>query len=127
MKRYTIRMGKKDSVFVLEDSEERMKWFRERLPQLVQTDTSDKAIAILAEKQFDWVFLDHDLSLLDYAGNQTQLTGTGRDVAKFLSGMNWVGHNVVIHSWNPMGAAAMKDLLHGAVAIPFGQFDIEFV
>jgi hypothetical protein len=127
MKPYVVRMKKTDSVFVLEDSESRMKWFYEQFPKLVWADTADKAIAILAEKQFDWVFLDHDLGLLDYTGANIGDVGNGQEVAKFLSGQNWVGHNVVIHSWNPACAAKMKDLLKGATAIPFGQFDIEFI
>lgn len=127
MKPYVIRAHKDDSVFVLEDSEARMIWFRERFPNLVWADTADKAITILAEKEFHWVFLDHDLGLLDYNGKNVSDVGYGQEVAKFLSGQNWVGYNVVIHSWNPVCAAKMKDLLKGATAIPFGQFDIEFV
>lgn len=127
MKRYTIRVGKSDSVFVLEDSEARMAWFRKRCPNLVHAESADEAIKILATKQFDWVFLDHDLGLLDYTGYTAHGNGTGRDVAKYLSGTNWLADNCVIHSWNPMGAAAMKDILIGASAIPFGQFEIELV
>lgn len=120
-----IRMYKKDSVFLLEDSEQRIEWFRKRFPDMVHTDTAEKAIAILAEKQFDWVFLDHDLGLLNYAGIGKE--GSGREVARFLSGKSWIGHNVIIHSWNPCGAALMKDILEGATAIPFGNFDVEFI
>jgi NAD+-processing family protein with receiver domain len=123
--RYKIRMGRKDSVFLLEDSDFRVDWFRKYFPELVLAQTVHEAIKILAEKQFDWVFLDHDLGLLDAVG-RTEL-GTGSDVARFLSGRTWIGHQVIIHSWNAMGAAHMKDLLKGAVAIPFGQFDIEFI
>lgn len=124
--RYKIRIKKGMSVFLLEDSEERIKWFKEKFPELVHAETVLQAIDILKDKQFDFVFLDHDLGMLDYADYSVGGEGTGRDVARFLSGKNWIGHNVVIHSWNPTGAAAMKDLLEGAVAIPFGQFDIEW-
>jgi len=45
-------------------------------------------------------------------------------VARYLSGRNFLGKNVFIHSWNPVGAAKMKDILVGAYAVPFGQFEI---
>ena len=122
-----VRIPEKSRVFLLEDSDHRIKWFRERLPNIVVATNVEDAIKILSEAVFDFVFLDHDLQLVDYQSYKESRTGTGRDVAKFLSGTGFVGKNVFIHSWNSMGAAAMKDCLAGAYAIPFGQFEIEIV
>lgn len=124
---YKIRVSKKDRIFLLEDSEDRIKWFKGKFPELVHAATVKEAIPILEEKTFDWLFLDHDLGLLDYQGYTVNGEGTGRDVARFLSRHASFKSRVVIHSWNPVGAAAMKDILVGATAIPFGQFDIDFV
>jgi len=124
MKPYLIKIPRASRVLLLEDSETRIAWFAERLPYLEVARTRDDAIALLAARVYDFIFLDHDLGLLDYAG-RTGREGNGRDVAKFLSGTGWTGKNTVIHSWNPAGAAAMKDILRNACAIPFGQFEIE--
>jgi hypothetical protein len=110
-------------VFLLEDSEERIHWFRDRLPEIVVANNVTDAIVILAGQVFDYVFLDHDLGLLDYAGDPGT-SGTGAEVARYLSGRGFVGKNVFIHSWNTTGAARMKDILKGAFAVPWGQFDI---
>ena len=119
----TIAIPEGASVFLLEDSPERVEWFTHKIPDLVTADTADKAIAILAGKVFDFVFLDHDLGLMDYAGG-TGSMGNGQEVAHYLSGRGFLGKNVFIHSWNALGAAKMKDILEGAYAVPFGQFDI---
>lgn len=126
-KAYRITMKKNDSVFLLEDSEARIEWFKKQCPGVVVAETALQAIDILKDKEFDWVFLDHDLGLLDYAGYSAGGEGTGRDVARFLSGTGYIAKHCIIHSWNPKGAAAMKDILQGAVAIPFGQFDIDII
>lgn len=124
--RIRIRIPRNAKCFLLEDSFERIDWFRSKLPFLDVEDNVDDAIEALSQKAYDFVFLDHDLGLLDYAGASGEV-GNGRHVAHYLSGINFVGDNVVIHSWNSIGAAMMKDILKGASAIPFGQFDIDLV
>lgn len=121
-----IRIPRHAKCFLLEDSPERIAWFQDRLPSIDVTENVSDAIEALSHNVYDFVFLDHDLGLLDYAG-YTGPVGNGQAVASFLSGRGFIGHNVIIHSWNPMGAARMKDILEGAMAIPFGQFDIEFI
>jgi hypothetical protein len=120
-----IRIPRHARCFLLEDSEERIAWFVDRLPSIDMATNVHDAVEILAQKEYDFVFLDHDLGLLDYAG-YCGPEGSGKDVARYLSGRGFIGHNVLIHSWNSIGAAAMKDILEGAMAIPFGQFEIEF-
>lgn len=122
--RCTIRLPKGAKVFLLEDSEDRIVWFKKHIPDVVIAETALQAIDILKGTEFDFIFLDHDLGLLNYAGYAEHENGSGRDVARYLSGQGYIGKNVVIHSWNPVGAAQMKDLLEGAYAIPFGQFDL---
>jgi hypothetical protein len=123
--RITIRIPKKAKCFLLEDTQERIDWFKSKLPFLDTADNVKDAIAYLSTQKYDFVFLDHDLGLLDYAGYSAGQPGNGKDVARYLSGRNFMGDNVVIHSWNPVGAAAMKDILENASAIPFGQFEID--
>jgi hypothetical protein len=86
--------------------------------------TADEAISYLALEHFDFVFLDHDLGIMDQYG--TAPAGNGKMVAKFIASQGYIGDNVVIHSWNPDGAAEMKNALRNACVIPFGQFEIEF-
>jgi len=126
MKTVTVKIPADAMVFVLEDSEERIQWFLERLDKVVIAKTVDTAIQALAQDHFDFVFLDHDLGLLDYAG-ATGPEGNGQEVAKYLSGTGFLGKNVFIHSWNSAGATKMKDILVGAYAVPFGQFEIEVI
>ena len=70
---------------------------------------------------FDLILLDHDLS------DEDQMTmkevGTGTEFAKFLA--TQAPHcQVIIHSYNPDGAARMEKILHDAgwdvVRQPFG-------
>ena len=52
-------------VFVLDDTEDRISWFRQRIPGLRYAKTCDEALQILSTEKFDCVFLDHDLSWVD--------------------------------------------------------------
>jgi hypothetical protein len=109
-------------VFLLEDDEVRIKWFLERLPGAVIATEPDEAKAILdANPPFDFVFLDHDLGLRDYHG--AGIEGNGQHVARYLAERGETGLNTVVHSWNPVGASAIKTILPNATVIPFGQFE----
>jgi|SRR5581483_6471418 len=119
-----IKIPRGARVLLLEDSDNRIAWFKQRVSNLTLVQTADEAIEVIARspQPFDIVFLDHDLGVLHADGTCPQ--GTGFQVAKYLAGRRYLGENVVIHSWNADGAAAMKDALYGAVAIPFGQFEL---
>lgn len=56
-----------EKVLLLEDSDARIKWFRERVPEnsLTVVSTVNDAIAAMATNVFDIMFLDHDLGFLD--------------------------------------------------------------
>ena len=111
-------------VLLLEDSQARIKWFNERIPDIFIANTVGEAITLLASKQFDVFFLDHDLGLLDADGKPGP-EGNGAMFAKYLSETGYLGGDTVIHSWNPTGAANMAKSLPNATVIPFGKFEIE--
>lgn len=110
-------------VFILEDSRERIQWFRERVPQAAFAKTADEALSLLAGGEFKVIFLDHDLSYMD-AAHPERLHGNGKEVARYLARTKFQGL-VVIHSVNEAGAAAMKAHLKDARVAPFGSFEIE--
>lgn len=65
------------NILVVEDSEVRRAWFRERYKdanELVFTDDPDEAIELLKrEKEWDILFLDHDLGKEPKAGRNVSL------------------------------------------------------
>jgi hypothetical protein len=110
-------------VFVLDDSNERIAWFRQRMPQTAYAKTAGEARFILEENQFKIVFLDHDLGFLD-AADPHRLHHNGKEVARYLAMTRFQGI-VVIHSLNAVGAKIMHGYLPQARLAPFGTFDIE--
>lgn len=132
MSKVTIKLPREAKVFLLEDSQERISWFRKKLGNTLQTlvDRADDAIMMLSKHHYDTIFLDHDLGLLElvgYNGIKPGPEGTGLDVANHLASSKYLSELTVIHSWNPEGAKNMKNVLPNAVVVPFGQFDIEII
>jgi CheY-like chemotaxis protein len=109
-------------VFVLDDTEDRISWFRQRLPQMRYAKTAEAALEILSGEVFDLVFLDHDLSWMD-AGFPDRQHGNGKEVARYLARTKFSGR-VVIHSKNEDGVKAMRKILPAATLARFGDFDI---
>jgi len=109
------------NVFILEDSPERIRWFRERVPEATIVSTAEDALAILSQRSFDFCFLDHDLCFNDAAFPDRR--GSGERVAHYLAQKGFVGRTV-IHSVNEVGAMRMKARLHQAQIAPFGTFDV---
>jgi CheY-like chemotaxis protein len=95
-------------VLVVEDTEDRISWFRQRLPQAVFAKNAEAAFRALDQQTFTVVFLDHDLHWM-HADN-TIFKGTGKEVARFLAQKDFRGI-VIIHSRHVEGAAAMKKYL----------------
>lgn len=112
------------SVFVLDDTEERIAWFRSRLANLRFAKTCDEAVEILSAQQFDVVFLDHDLSWMD-AGFPNRLHGNGKEVARYLARTKFPG-KIVIHSRSDQ-AATMAKILPQATVTRFGEFEIAVI
>jgi hypothetical protein len=121
----TLRIPSAWPVFVLDDSDQRIAWFRQRVPQAVVAKTASQARSILEENKFKIVFLDHDLGFLD-AADPHRLYDNGKEVARYLAIRNFEGI-VVIHSLNAVGAIIMQGYLPQARLEPFGTFDIEQV
>lgn len=100
-------------VFVLDDTEERLRWFRERCPKMRFATTSQAALDILSSEKFDLVFLDHDLSFMD-AGFPLRQFGNGKEVARYLAYSKFPGR-IVIHSHSEQAQVMAKILPQAAV------------
>jgi hypothetical protein len=48
-------------VLILEDTEDRISWFRQRLPKAVFARCAKDALVVLSQREFKVVFLDHAL------------------------------------------------------------------
>lgn len=118
-----FKVPKSWPVFVLEDTADRIAWFRRQIPHAVIATSCDEALRILSTREFKIVFLDHDLGFLD-AAYPERLHGNGKEVARFLARTAFPGV-VVIHSKHEAGANAMKAYVPQASLAPFGTFEIE--
>jgi len=85
-------------------------------PDLDWTQTASETIQALKDKEYDAIFLDHDL------GGKVMVKsgiGTGYEVAE------WIAENleevpqVILHSMNPVGVENMKSVLPTADVVPF--------
>ena len=108
-------------VLVVEDTEDRISWFRQRMPRAVFAKSAEAALRALSQQEFKVAFLDHDLHWM-HADNSI-FKGTGKEVARFLSQNGFRGI-VIIHSRHVEGAAVMKKYLSNAKLAPFGSFEI---
>lgn len=120
-----IQVPQNARVFVLDDTQDRLFWFRQNLKGVAayrDATTAERAIEILEDQEFDYVFLDHDLTWMD-AGFPDRQHGNGKEVARFLAIKKFPG-KVVIHSKNDVGVAAMKKVLPTAEIARFGDFEI---
>ena len=104
-------------VLVVEDTEDRISWFRKRMPKAVFAKNAEAAFRALRQQEFKVVFLDHDLHWM-HADNSI-FKGTGKEVARFLAEKGFQGI-VIIHSKHEEGAAAMKSILRMLGSPPLG-------
>jgi len=105
-------------VFVLDDDEERLKWFK-RYFSKDQVDTAldvPSAIEMLDANDYDAVFLDHDLLPEHYGAKDHDDEHSGYAVAHALAqeAKRQRSATIIVHSLNPDGALRMTELLHGA-------------
>lgn len=116
-----VHIASSARVFVLDDTDSRISWFRARLPNMSYAKTSEAALEILSQEKFDMVFLDHDLHWMD-AGFPERQHGNGKEVARFLAIRKFSG-KIVIHS-HADAAAVMHKILPQAVRCRFDQLEI---
>ena len=109
-------------IFVLDDMEDRLKFFRKWYGHHDYTETNKTwpAIAVLRDHpRFDIYFLDHDLEdePSGMYGGYGSHQGDGHDVCQFIVSELPVDKRpraVVVHSWNPDGAKRMAQTLADA-------------
>jgi CheY-like chemotaxis protein len=131
-------------VLTLDDMETRHYYFRRWFAgfDLVETYTAKEAITALDNGgRFDLVMLDHDLAESHYLtlseglseeqlpGMDEYEPGTGLDVARHIATMPKEKQpgQVVVHSWNPGGSAAMHETIYRAgIRVARKRFDPDY-
>jgi len=112
-------------VLVLDDDDTRHKTFAQNLIGniVVHVRTYDEFEEALEGEAFDVVYLDHDLNMYQYRSLDYSDYGyagarelTGQDCARLLLKLPEAKqpHLIVIHSFNPEGAKAIRSILLGA-------------
>lgn len=112
-------------ILVLDDEQVRHDEFARRWAtyERVHVKTVGEAIEALEGGKFDVATLDHDLE--DFVCLPYPVELTGLDVARYIARMppEKRPNQVVVHSWNPVGAANMVNALQDggihAVRVPF--------
>ena len=104
-------------ILVVEDDPNRIERFKKelRVHKVRFATSSDQAIEILENENFDLICLDHDLGGGAYEPSDEN---SGYGVAKHMEA-NKIPGEVIIHSLNPVGAANINSALPHAVRIPF--------
>ena len=122
------------NVFILEDSDERIKWFKTtwaRYAHLVVCTNYYHAVQEFQKFDFSLILLDHDLGWSGLLGSD-DIKNSGAHFAEWLScNYGHISHvPVIIHSHNSMGAQKMVDHLDKggfkSEVIPFSALRIEW-
>jgi|SRR5882672_861474 len=105
-------------ILIVEDDQQRRLWFEARFAgyQCDVTDQVSIAISWLKERDYDLIFLDHDLTEEHYYEALADDGLTGYVVAV------WLAQNpdrqapaqIIVHSLNHAGSARMIEVLHTA-------------
>lgn len=110
-------------ILVVEDSEERNVQFRKWLSHhdFDIATNADDGIKLLNSKDYDVIFLDHDLG--NRSGVSSDDPNTGYAVAKEIPASRNSDAQIIIHSMNPEGSRNIMNVLGGkAVPRPFGPW-----
>lgn len=103
-------------ILVLDDMDVRHDGFDRRYPdsKIDHAYDVEEAVYFLDTYKYDVVFLDHDLAPEHYIDGDSKET-TGFDAAVHISQMpkDKLPTQVIVHSWNPVGADRMKLQMHG--------------
>ena len=119
------------NILILEDSPERQKKFRSKIPCATIVDTAEACIQQLqqADEPWDWIFLDHDLGGEIFV--DTDNKNTGSEVVRWICANKPEIKKVIIHSLNHDAAHYMAmDLIaaeYDALARPFHTLSLEAV
>lgn len=101
------------NIFILEDSEERINFFKEKLKNhtlYIYYDNTDLAKNFIKENKMDMLFLDHDLDGLHHVPSSEE--NTGYQFVKYLVENNLQKESAItIHSMDTPGANKMLNLL----------------
>lgn len=98
-------------ILVLEDDQNRIKRFSQELigNSLDICERAEEAIKLLKEKDYDVVFLDHDLGGQIYVDPLE--SNTGYEVIRFLArNITNTKANFIVHSMNSVGDSMVKSL-----------------
>lgn len=117
------------NIFILEDNEFRIEWFKKTLGNDFNLTFSDKVNEtkyLLNHNKYDILFLDHDLD-----GKQwVEITdeNTGSRVAEEIKKLN-LNVPIVIHSWNSIGVRNMTNILSPikCICARFSEFLIKII
>ncbi len=118
-------------IFILEDSKERHIWFRNKLKDhdIDMVETAAEGVDLIQKNKYDRIFLDHDLGG-DFMADSDVESNCGVTVAKALAHSINKDTQTIIHSWNPVGARKMHEILYydggnrDVTIAPFGSFTI---
>lgn len=109
-------------IFILEDSKSRIQKFKDKLNRtgislFIATSANEAYHLFEEEKEFDIMFLDHDLGGKVFM-ESTNLN-SGFQVAKYIKENDIKAKRIIIHSLNSVGAINMNNILPQAERINF--------
>lgn len=111
-------------IFILEDAPARIDYFFYYFKRIfpgykiyLATDVDQAEDILTKNKEWDKIFLDHDLEGNVYVPSSHRQTGY--TVAKYIKENNIEYDELIIHTQNPVGAKNIKDILPDGKLIPF--------
>lgn len=113
------------TILFLDDDPDRRRKFLMKYPAAKCVKTAQECIEWLRKNEFVTLFLDFDLD--GYVkGTDPDIPTCGMEVVRFLMNYYPTGlREIIIHSHNPLGTAAMVEGLHNSpwavYAVPFGS------
>jgi CheY-like chemotaxis protein len=118
--KHTIQIRQDQKVLVVEDNEDRIAWFDERLRSgtTVYARTPQQAIDALDKERYDVIFLDHDAGTI-----MSDPIDNFQPVAHKLRAQNYTG-TVIIHSLSYHGAMKLQSIMHNGIIHAFGTFEL---
>jgi hypothetical protein len=112
-------------ILIVEDDEVRLERFRAELEgfEFDVVHSAADAIERISTRDYDLIFLDHDLEFGQRVYVDPYEANTGYQVARCLEERK-ASMPIVVHSFNWFGANKIVKLLPTAVYVPFGLYPI---